>query len=85
MSYWKAHGNPEPIPNEVRVRSPAFLSYCRLLFEPFFKWWWAAITGVASILSYLALPESGVVVSKLGVAASVLVGLFLVFLVLSVV
>lgn len=67
------------------MRSPTFLSYCRLLFEPFFKWWWAAITGVASILSYLALPESGVAVSKLGVATGVLVGLFLLFLVLSVV
>ena len=67
------------------MQSPMFLNYCRLVFGPFFKWWWAAITGVASILSYLALPEVGLTIPRLWVALGVLGGMLLAFLTLSVV
>ena len=36
------------------VDATAGLEFLRLLFGS--CWWWAAITGVASVLSYLSLP-----------------------------
>lgn len=38
-----------------------FVAYLTLLFQPFFRWWWAAVTGVASILGVLVTPQVGVV------------------------
>lgn len=41
------------------MRSP-LQRYLGLLLDPFFRWWWALITGIATLLSYVLTPESGV-------------------------
>lgn len=57
--------------------------YFGLLFSAFFKWWWAIITGVASVGSFLAVPESGVSLSPLVFGICVLMSFALVFLTLT--
>src|SRR4051794_21210347 len=61
-----------------------FWDFLQLLFGSFFRWWWAAITGVASILSYLSLP-TGLSVGRLGTAIAILLGGTMVFLCVTVV
>ena len=64
---------------------PTFGSYLRYLTAPFFRAWWAAITGVASVLSiYLAHTWSIALTAPLAVTLTFVI-LTLVFLVLSVV
>lgn len=59
-------------------------SYVRDLLDLFAKWWWAAITGVASILSWLAIPSEGISVSPTTIALFVFGAMTLVFLTASV-
>src|SRR5688500_854755 len=66
------------------MRIKAFWEYASLLLGPFWRWWWAAITGVASLLSFLAVPQGGVTLSKLELSLWVLAGGVVVFLLLSV-
>jgi len=58
-------------------------TYCKLLFSSFFSWWWAVLTGVASILSFLSLPLQGVTFSPLALSCCLLAVLLLVFLTLT--
>jgi hypothetical protein len=58
-------------------------SYLRLLFSSFFNWWWAAITGFASIASFLAVPEDGVTFGRLAFGLSLMGSLTLLFLTLT--
>ena len=60
------------------------VGYLSLLLRPFWRWWWSAVTGIASIASYVLAPEAGVTVPRWGVAAAVLVGFSFFFLALSV-
>ena len=58
-------------------------AYAKILFSSFFNWWWAAITGFASIASFLSLPQDGVLVSRLLFSVLLLVALLLIFLTLT--
>jgi hypothetical protein len=57
--------------------------YFGQLLGLFLKWWWAALTGVASILSWLTVPETGTTMTRTSVAVLVFVVLTLAFLTLS--
>jgi hypothetical protein len=59
-------------------------NYLRLLFAPFFRWWWTLITGAASILSFVVAPPNGVTLPRSMISLLVLVLFALVFLTLSV-
>lgn len=56
--------------------------FFELLFGSFFRWWWAVITGFASILSLVFIPDR-VWLSKGLVTILIFVGLTLTFLCLS--
>ncbi len=62
---------------------PKLSAYLAFLFDPFFRWWWAAVTGVASIFSVLVTPRSGLVLSSATVAVAVFAGFAMAFLTLS--
>jgi hypothetical protein len=62
---------------------PKFSAYLAFLFQPFFRWWWAAVTGFASIFSVLVTPQSGLVLSSATVATIIFVGFTMAFLTLS--
>ena len=54
-------------------------AYVTHLLQPFFKWWWAAFTGVLTILGFFGAPDS-LTISRLAFAAVllwVLTGTFL--------
>ena len=59
------------------------MGFFRLVFSSFFRWWWAAITGFASIASWLFVSRGGVLLTPLVLSILVLVGLTLLFLVFS--
>src|SRR5258705_9014964 len=58
--------------------------YLVAILDAFIKWWWAAITGVASVLGWMMVPSDGVTLGRLAVSILVFFGLLLVFLVASV-
>jgi hypothetical protein len=58
-----------------------FLTFLRQLTDSFFRWWWAVLTGLASLFSWFGVPNGGVLVSRLAVALAVFGALGLVFLV----
>lgn len=60
-------------------------SYLRQIFQPFFRWWWAAITGVASILGFATAPATGITLGPAGVALLLFATFSLLFLTVSVV
>src|SRR5262245_50692730 len=62
---------------------PGLANYFAFLFQPFFRWWWAVITGFASIISLLVTPQSGFVLGQAGVALITFLVLTLAFLTLS--
>lgn len=57
-------------------------SFVRILFGSFFRWWWAVLTGFASILSWVYAPAT-VTLSRGQVASITLIALFLVFFAIS--
>lgn len=57
----------------------SFARFLRQLFGAFFKWWWAAITGVASILSWLGAPETRLTIPRPFVAIIIFLVLALIF------
>ncbi len=57
--------------------------FFRLIFSSFFRWWWAVITGFASIASWLFVSREGILLTPLMFSMLILLGLTLVFLVLS--
>lgn len=40
-------------------------SFLGLIFSSFFRWWWVAITGAASLASWLIIPPAGLPLSPL--------------------
>ena len=64
---------------------PTFGSFLQFLFSPFFRNWWAALTGCASIFAMYITPSSGITLSGGAMMTATFVGLTLVFIALSVV
>ena len=62
-----------------------YVRYLKELFDLFAKSWWAVITGVASILSWVATPDSGIVIGRVGVAVGILVIAAVSFMMVSIV
>jgi hypothetical protein len=62
----------------------SFSAYLGYLFQPFFRAWWAAITGCASILALFITPRTGVLVSGGEMMTLTFAMLLLAFLTLSV-
>lgn len=58
--------------------------YLGWLFQPFFRWWWAVVSGTASIVALLGTPPSGITLSNITAAIMVLFVSALVFLTFSV-
>ena len=46
------------------IAKPTVSSYLSWIAGPFFRWWWAALTGVVSILGYFGTPPSGFILSR---------------------
>lgn len=61
-----------------------FVRYLGTLASPFFRWWWALITGIATLLSFFAWKTEGLALSGTQVALAVLIFFTLGFFVLSV-
>lgn len=57
-------------------------SFLGILFGSFFRWWWAVLTGFASILSWIYVPAS-VTLSRGQITSAILLGLILMFFALS--
>lgn len=55
-----------------------------IIFQPFFRWWWALITGMVSIVAFLSTPTSGIVISPTGMLFLILLGFTLLFLAFSI-
>lgn len=62
---------------------PAFIEYLGFLFQPFFRWWWAAVTGFASIFGVLVTPQSGFALKPPVVASLTFCSMTMAFLTLS--
>ncbi len=60
-------------------------NYLALILRPFWQAWWSVLTGVATLLSYLTIPNSGIQLSPLKVSLLVLAFFTLIFLVLAVI
>ncbi|MCF6147596.1 MAG: hypothetical protein E3K37_02950 [Candidatus Kuenenia sp.] len=56
--------------------------FVELLFGSFFRWWWAFITGFASLLSWVFVPV-GITLSRIAVTILTVVSLTLLFLCVS--
>jgi hypothetical protein len=59
------------------------IRYVRALFTPFFRWWWAALTGFFTIVGSVAAFNDPIVVGPVLAAALVFLVFTLLFLVLS--
>ena len=59
------------------------ISFLKLIFSSFFRWWWAAITGFASIVSLFLFPEEGILLNAFMFSLLILFGFSLIFLALS--
>jgi len=57
--------------------------YLAWVSQPFFRWWWAAITGVATLIAFAWAPQS-LTVPQAGVVVVVVAGFGLLFLALAV-
>ena len=62
-----------------------FLKYVGTLLTPFFRWWWALITGVATLFSFFAWRTTELNLSGIQAALAVLIFFSMLFLVLSVI
>jgi hypothetical protein len=59
---------------------PTISKYLGWIFQPFFRWWWTAITGIATILAFFGAPESGISLTKIKFAIVIFFILALIFL-----
>jgi len=66
----------------MRNKKPT-TDFFRLIFGSFFRWWWAAITGSASIASWLFVSQKGILLTPFIFGILVLLGSALLFLVSS--
>jgi hypothetical protein len=62
---------------------PTSSSYLRFIFSPFFRYWWAALTGCASILAIYITPSQGVTLTGAVMMTMTFVILTMVFITLS--
>ena len=58
-------------------------NFLRLIFSSFFRWWWAVITGAASIAGWLSVPRDGILLTPFVFSMLILFALTLLFFVLS--
>ncbi len=63
---------------------PNIPTYLGWIFRVFFRWWWAALSGTASIAALFWTPQSGITLSNIAVTAMIFVVLTLSFLTVSV-
>ena len=63
---------------------PSIPDYLSFLFRPFFRAWWAALTGFASVLALFLARESTVEVGGTIIALAVLLAFTILFVLLSV-
>jgi len=59
--------------------------YLSFIVGPFFRWWWALITGLATLLSYKVTPQAGWHIGAVGALTLTLLCSTLLFLAISVV
>ena len=62
------------------AKKSAIWSFIRLIFGSFFRWWWVAITGSASIVGWSFLPATGISLSPLILGLLIFFGSALLFL-----
>jgi hypothetical protein len=62
----------------------SFLEYTKTVLSPFFKWWWALITGIATFAGYVLTSDSGVNVGRISILFGILIFFILIFLSVSV-
>ena len=65
------------------IMAPSVSSYLSWLTAPFFRWWWAAVTGVISLIAFVWTPKT-VSISKPILLAILLLASTLLFLALTV-
>ncbi|HVA66366.1 MAG TPA: hypothetical protein VNK24_05515 [Elusimicrobiota bacterium] len=65
------------------MRTRTISGYFKLVFSTFFRWWWAVITGIASIAGWVFSPISGITIPRYGMGLAILGGLVLLFLTIS--
>lgn len=58
--------------------------YLKFLLDNFFKWWWAVVSGVASIASWIFISNNGIILSRKLSGFLVLFLSALIFLVISI-
>jgi len=68
---------------QKNMRTRSLSEYLGLVFSSFFRWWWAAITGIASIAGWLFSPIPGITVSRYEMGLAILGVLVLAFLTIS--
>lgn len=59
------------------------IDFSGFLFNSFFKWWWAAITGLASLLSWIVLPNNDIIIKKVWISVLIIIISILLFLCIS--
>jgi hypothetical protein len=64
----------------ILANKSASWSFIRLIFGSFFRWWWVAITGAASIVGGSFLPASGISLSPPILGLLIFLGSALLFL-----
>ena len=62
-----------------------FFNYLGTIFRPFFCWWWALITGIATLLAFFNWKAKGMTLSGTLVALLFMLFFTLLFLVISVI
>ena len=58
-------------------------TFLGIMFGPFFRWWWATITGVATIAGWFLFPASGFGLSRIWICFLILLFFTLLFLTIS--
>lgn len=62
---------------------PRLGNYIGFLFSPFFKYWWAALTGCASVLAMYVTPSYGITLSGSAMMTATFITLLLIFMTIS--
>lgn len=65
------------------MRTRTFSGYFKLVFSTFFRWWWAVITGIASLSGWVFSPIEGITIPRYGMGLAILGGFVLLFLTIS--
>ena len=68
---------------DAETETPSFSKYMGWIFAPFFRWWWAGLTGTASLLGFYWTPELGLNLTRAEVCSFIFVFLLFAFLMMS--